>query len=568
MAQESETHSRIEHPGELQTLLEALTQPGGASLLFDSQDSEPIPALVMDVKQGEPLRVDITAVAEIAEAIERGAPLYLIGQAGGAMLRTPPLEFMAWVGGKGHTQFLCAFPDHVELMHRRRVFRAELKSGMEVRVSLLTGHAEVPVKGMLRNLSLGGCLLELPLAAAMTLQPDQPVQSLELQFPNGQRLRVPATLRHVQGDSERQLVRVGCEFSAVDPQVERHLWFYVREIERESARYGVEGERPLSPSPLFEPRDTGPSVSSRPHGADYATPMARRLARVSAYLDSQLLELQEGGKVVSRDLSRYSDQVLGLLEEDREAALFATVCMVDDHPLVQHGLSVALRLADLAAHQGLSRDVRKAIVASALVHDLGKVLLPSELRRALHLTAEQRARFAEHVALLEERLSDCRWLSEDVRTSVVRSVNERLDGSGYPRALKGDQLDSLARLAAVVDVVDAMGRPRPDRQAWTVSHIYRHLLSHGEQFDLSLVQRYVRHFGVVPIGSLARYANGQLAWIQRLNRQGEPRQVQLTASASPPGNSLGGVLSDDELARLGKLEALVVPMVREGATAV
>ncbi|EPC01299.1 hypothetical protein L861_12050 [Litchfieldella anticariensis FP35 = DSM 16096] len=562
MAQENETHSRVEHPGELQALLEALTQPGGASLLFDAPGSEPIPAVVMEVKQGEPLRVDITAVAEIAEAIKHDKAVRLIGQANGAMLRTPPLELLAWVGSEGRTQFLCAFPDHVEVIHRRQVFRAELRPGMDVRVSLLTGRADAPINGALRNLSLGGCLLELPLAAAMTLQPDQPVQSLELRFPNEQRLEVPATLRHVQSDSEQQLVRVGCEFNAIDLQTERRLWFYVREIERESARYGMEGDRSLSPSLLFEPKEVAASVPSRPHGADYATPMARRLARVAAYLDSQLLELQEGGKVVSRDLSRCSDQVLGLLEEDREAVLFATVCMVDDHPLVQHGMAVAVRLADLAAHQGHPRDMRKAIIASALVHDLGKALLPTDLRRAFHLTEEQKRQLAEHVALLEERLIDCRWLSESVRTSVVGAVNERLDGSGYPQGLKEAQIETLARMAAVVDVVDAMARPRPDRPAKTISHIYRHLLGHGEQFDITWVQRYVSHFGLVPIGSLARYANGQLAWIQRLDRQGKPRQVQLTTTASLLGNNLGDVLRDGEMARLGKLEALVVPMAR------
>ncbi|MFC3283180.1 HD domain-containing phosphohydrolase [Litchfieldella rifensis] len=561
MKQASETHSRVEHPGERQALLETLTQPGGASLLFEGPGNEPLPALLMEARQGEHLLVDITAVAEIAAAMEQKT-VYLVGQASGAMLRTPPLKLIDWVDRSDRVQCLCEYPEYVDVMHRRGAFRAELRPGMDVRVTLLMAHAEGPVSGALKNLSLGGCLLELPLAAAMGLHPEQAVQSLALHFPNGQWLEVPAMLRHVQGDSEHQLARVGCEFSAVDTQIERRLWFYVREIERESARNAMAGERALSPSSLFEPREGVPAASSRPHGADYATPMARRLARVTAYLDSQLLALQDGEPVAARDLSRYSDQVLGLLEEDREAVLFAAVCMIDDHPLVQHGLAVAVRLADLAAYQGLPRDTRKAIVASALVHDMGKALLPAELRRAPHLNAEQRSRFAAHVALIEERLGDCRWLSEAVRTSVVAAVNERLDGGGYPHGLSGERLDTLARMAAIVDVVDAMGRDRADRQALTASHIYRHLLHHGEQFDLTWVQRYVRHFGVAPIGSLARYANGELAWIQRLDRQGKPRQVQLTPVACLPGNELGEVLRDDDLARLGKLEALVVPSVR------
>lgn len=562
MQQASETLSRVEHPSEIQVMLEALTQPGGASLMFDASGGEPHPALVMDVQPGEPLLVDITAVADIAQAIEKGQTVHLVGQTDGAMLRTPPLEQIEWLGGDGRVRFTCAYPAYVEVMHRRSAYRAELKPGMEVRANLLMAHSNTPASGVLKNLSLGGCLLELPLAVAMTLQPDQSAQSLELTFPNGQRLKVPATLRHVQGDNEQQRVKIGCEFSAIDPQTERQVWFFVREIEREGARYAMQGERALSPSSLFEQRPSGTtSAPSRPHGADYATPMARRLARVTAYLDNQLLDLQEGGQVSARDLSRYSDQVLGLLEEDREALLFACVCMVDDHPLVQHGVAVAVRLADFASQQRLTRDVLKAIVASALVHDLGKALLPSELRRAVQLEPEQKVRFGEHVALIEGRLGDCRWLAEDVRASVIGAINERLDGSGYPQGLKGEQLDWLARMAAVVDVVDAMGRHRVDRMPRTVSHIYRHLLSSKECFELSWVQRYVKHFGLTPIGSLARFSEGQLAWIQRLDRDGKPRQVQLTDSRALPGLHLGEVVQAGDLARLGKVEALVVPTI-------
>lgn len=562
MQQDSDAISRIEHPSEMQAALEALTQPGGASLMFESPGSEPLPALVVYVRQGEGILVDITAIADIAPAIEKGRLVYLVGQSNGSMLRTPVLENIEWLPRQNdRLRFACDYPSHVEIMHRRSAYRAELKPGMEARATLLMARSEVPVSGALRNLSLGGCLLELPLAAAMSLQPEQSVQGLVLDFPSGQQLRVPAKLRHVQGDSTQQVARIGCEFLAVDPQVEREIWFFVREIEREGARYGQQDARSLAPSPLFESRGGAVAPPSRPHGADYATPMARRLAKISAYLDTQLLGLQEGERIAPRDLSRHSDQLLGLLEEDREALLFASVCMVDDHPLVQHGIAVAVRLVDWASSQRLSRDVLKAMAACALVHDFGKILLPNELRHTQQFSNDDKRRMAEHVSLLDARMVDCRWLSPEVVNSVIWRINERLDGSGYPQGLAQRKVDSLSRMAAVIDVVDAMGRERADRKGRTVSQTYRHLLSHGEAFDLACVERYVKHFGIAPIGGLARFSNGQLAWIQRLDKEGRPRQVQVAPADTLPRNDLGEVLIDSELARLGKLEALVVPAV-------
>jgi len=104
----------------------------------------------------------------------------------------------------------------------------------------------------------------------------------------------------------------------------------------------------------------------------------------------------------------------------------------------------------------------------------------------------------------------------------------------------------------VADVVDAMRRDRPDRPAWKVAAIYRHLLDHPERFDQRWVKRYIQAFGLLPIGTLVRYESGQLAWVQGLDEQGQPSQVQLTDAVKPPDSSLGEVLRGEALLALGK----------------
>ncbi|PAU76596.1 HD domain-containing phosphohydrolase [Halomonas salipaludis] len=560
----SDSHVVVDNTGEINALLDGLSEPGGASLAIGEPPGEPIPALLMAVEEGSSLLVDITAVREIANEIGGVKPLRLMGQARGAMLTTPPLVFQGWVEAPGRLQFRCDYPEQLWVMHRREVFRAELGPGMSVAATLGfdDGQERVELAGQLSNLSLGGCLLEVPMSAAVHLRSGQHLEALTLRFPNRQQLTTSAFVRHIQADGEQQ-VRLGCEFADVNAELERRLWYFVREIEREGARNGLEGNRDLSPSALFAADENTPaSVPARNHGADYATPMARRLAKVAAYLDRQLLQLMEGQQVDAGLLSRHSDTLLGLLEEDREALLFASVCLVDDPLLIQHGIGVAVRLGDLAVAQGLPRDVCKALVASAMLHDLGKALLPSPLRhvlrRATALDDAQRSEMHQHVALLESRLDACRWLSPAIRSAVVSGINERLDGSGYPAGRRGEQLESLSRMAAVVDVADAMGRPRADRPARSPSEIYRHLLGQPGAFDREWVQRYIRRFGITPVGSLARFASGELGWVQRLDRHGALRQVQLTPRPVQPGSELGEVLRDAQLARLGKPEALVV----------
>ena len=152
------------------------------------------------------------------------------------------------------------------------------------------------------------------------------------------------------------------------------------------------------------------------------------------------------------------------------------------------------------------------------------------------------------------RMGRCHWLSASILDSVAQNVNERLDGSGYPRGLTADGLHELARAAAVVDAIDAMRRDRPDRPAWRIDAIYRHLLHQPERFDQRWVKRYIQRFGLHPIGSLVRFDGGQLAWIQALDAEGQPTQVQLTDACEPPGPALGEILRGTAIQRLGSLQ--------------
>lgn len=558
MEQVIDIPTRIDHPGECLSLLEVLCQPGGASLLFVEQPGQPQPVLLMEVQAGEQLVIDVTAVPELAARIARNESFYLCGQVDGAMLRTPSLGVLQPLEVPERLQFACCYPEWLELLHRRGSFRAELRGDLQVQVELHPDGSEPPLLGRLINLSLGGCLVELSATQAVRIEGPRLLDELTLKFPGGQRLSLGARICHIHGVSDWQTMRFGCEFVDVGAQQERYLWFCVREIEREKARNAHDGDRGLKPSPLFSQSTPSAQAVSRP-GSSYRG-MGQRLGRVAAYLDAQLLQLRLGAMIDSTQLSRFSDLLLELVTEDRESLLFAVRSLPDEPPVVQHCIAVAGRLADMARARGLPREALKAIVASGMVHDLGKVLLPVELQRTVNLDAEQRRDYGAHVGLLLERLESCKWLAAPIVGAVVGSINERLDGSGYPRNLAGEQLAELARMASVVDVADAMARPRPDRPAFAIDAIYRHLLT-CSQLDPLWSQRYIRHFGMVPVGSLVRYASGPLAWVRSLDGEGQVVRVQLVASPPSSPDAAGELLSGAALVGLGRIEGLVVPEV-------
>ena len=97
---------------------------------------------------------------------------------------------------------------------------------------------------------------------------------------------------------------------------------------------------------------------------------------------------------------------------------------------------------------------------SATIHDIGKIMIPAEiLSRPTKLTELVRNVIETHVNVGYEAIKEARFMHSIAE--IVYQHHERLDGSGYPRGLKADEMLLEARILAVADVVEAMSFHRP-----------------------------------------------------------------------------------------------------------
>ena len=127
-----------------------------------------------------------------------------------------------------------------------------------------------------------------------------------------------------------------------------------------------------------------------------------------------------------------------------------------------HQKRVSQLAAAIATEMGLPDGRVTGIKLGALVHDVGKIGVPAELlTTSRKLTAGELAIIRTHPAIGCDILSDARfpWPVMD----MVKQHHERMDGSGYPAGLKGDEILLEARIIAVADVVEAMMSHRPHR---------------------------------------------------------------------------------------------------------
>lgn len=174
--------------------------------------------------------------------------------------------------------------------------------------------------------------------------------------------------------------------------------------------------------------------------------------------------------------------------------LDALVTAVDnkDRYTRKHSEDVTEYALWMAEELGLSQETMRIIRIAGLLHDVGKIGVPSEvLRKPGRLTPEEYEIIKRHPRLGEFIVSAIPGM--DPIVDGVRSHHERWDGQGYPDQLAGEQIPFLGRLLAVADAFSAMTTDRPYRKGmdWDVA-LEQIEVNKGSQFDPSLADVFLR----------------------------------------------------------------------------
>jgi HD-GYP domain-containing protein (c-di-GMP phosphodiesterase class II) len=184
----------------------------------------------------------------------------------------------------------------------------------------------------------------------------------------------------------------------------------------------------------------------------------------------------------------------------------------------QHALSVASMAVALGSTLGIGEETLRQLALGALLQDLGKARIPDDiLHKPDRLTAYETRWMRRHVFESQLILEDTPGIT-DLMLDVVAHHHERLDGTGYPHALSGDQIPLHAQVAAIVDVYDALTSDRSYQQRTEPTEALRQIYGMTSHFHLDLVQAFVRTVGIYPAGSLVRLDNNYLAVVIEQNR--------------------------------------------------
>lgn len=199
---------------------------------------------------------------------------------------------------------------------------------------------------------------------------------------------------------------------------------------------------------------------------------------------------------------------------------------IKDEYTFSHSVNVCMLSIFLAIKAGLDRDKIQSLGTGCLLHDIGKILVPTEtLQKPGKLTDDEFVEMKKHPVYGYEAIKNDLSISPTTKV-VVLLHHERINGSGYPFGYKGDKIHEAAKICSICDVFDAMTSDRIYRKALSITSTVEFLYcTSGIYFEKSLVDVFLKYIPIYPLGTVVILNNGIIGIVFKINKNNLTRPV-------------------------------------------
>lgn len=246
---------------------------------------------------------------------------------------------------------------------------------------------------------------------------------------------------------------------------------------------------------------------------------ASRIAENAKLVMTELYDQARLGRIVEAEmLVPLVDEIAASIARNQSALTSILRLKSKDEYTYVHSVAVAALMINLGREVGgFDRDSLRDAGVAGLLHDIGKMAMPAEvLGKPGDLTSAEYSIMKTHTERGHHLLSQSRDVPE-MAFDVCLHHHERINGTGYPKRLKGSQITLVARMGAVCDVYDALTSNRPYKEAWVPNMALKTMFGSRGHFDPDILTAFIRSVGIYPVGTVVRLRSEHLAVVTDIN---------------------------------------------------
>ena len=223
-----------------------------------------------------------------------------------------------------------------------------------------------------------------------------------------------------------------------------------------------------------------------------------------------LLELSSGGKLNFDKITQLSELVYGSVNDSSNVIICLNNIRAKDEYTYTHCVNVAFYSMLIAKWLTLSKEEIEEIIQAGLLHDIGKVLIPDEiLNKRGKLSDVELDIMQRHSLIGYFCIKNIEEISQPIKEAVL-SHHERVDCSGYPYGLRGDEIGLYAKIIAIADVYDAMTQDRVYKKGVNPFEAFEMFQTLGMgTFDIHVLNVFLKNMAVNFTGLNVILENGE-----------------------------------------------------------
>lgn len=225
-------------------------------------------------------------------------------------------------------------------------------------------------------------------------------------------------------------------------------------------------------------------------------------------------------------ITRGIQNIIGEALKNQQALLHISNMRTYDDYTFNHSVNVCLLSIMVGLKIGLDRGKLFNLALGAVLHDLGKMLIPLNiLNKPGELSPDEWKVMQAHTVNGYEILRRNQSIPRS-SAQIAFQHHENYDGSGYPSGLAGDSIAQYAKIVSIVDAYDAIISDRPYRPALLPHEAYEVMLSSiGNKFDPYLAGAFLENIAIYPVGTTVRLDSGEIGVVLKAYPKMQARPV-------------------------------------------